>query len=267
MSFHRLTLSLSIGAAFAIFLLPTDSRMFAWTSLVLLVLALVTWGVVSIRSPYFGRALLSGSARDSVALTFDDGPDPASTPALLDLLKSRGARATFFVVGERVRSHPELVRRCQAEGHELGNHSHGHSPWLNFRLRRGMQREIAACQEALAATTGLRPRYYRPPVGLRNPSVHPACTALDLCVIGWQVRSLDTSSRTAKAVVERVLRQIRPGGIVLLHDGKEPRERLLAITQGVLHGLETRGLRAVTVGELLAPRVASEPQPALARRQ
>lgn len=252
MSFHRLTLPLTIGAAFAILLLPSDWRIPAWTSLILLVAALVTWGVVSIRSPYFGRALLAGSNRSAVALTFDDGPDPASTPALLDLLKSRGVRATFFVVGERVRAHPELVRRCHAEGHELGNHSHTHSPWLNFRLRRGMQREIAACQAALEATTGRRPRYYRPPIGLRNPAVHPACAALDLRVIGWQVRSFDKSSRAPDAVVGRILREVRPGGIVLLHDGGQPRDRLLAITEAILHGLQARGLRAITVGELLA---------------
>ncbi len=255
MSLHRVTLPLSIGAAFAIFMLPSDWRVFAWTSLVLLVFALVTWGVVSIRSPYFGRALLASSARDAVALTFDDGPDPASTPALLDLLQSRGARATFFVVGERVLAHPELVRRCHAEGHELGNHSHTHSPWLNFRLRRGMQREIAACQEALEATTGRRPRSYRPPVGLRNPAVHPACAALGLRVIGWQVRSFDKSGRARDAVVSRVLHQLRPGGIVLLHDGGQPRERLLAITSGILQDIEARGLRTVTVDELLgSPR-------------
>ena len=250
MSLHRLTILLGIGAAFAILLLPPGWRVFAWTSLVLLVLALVTWGVVSIRSPYFGRALLAGSAPDAVALTFDDGPDPASTPALLDLLKSRGARATFFVVGERVRAHPELVRRCHAEGHELGNHSHSHSPWLNFRLRRGMQRELAACQDAIETTTGRRPRSYRPPVGLRNPSVHPACAALGLRVIGWQVRSFDRSRRAPEAVVERVLHQVRPGGIILLHDQSQPRERLLVITDGILHGLAARGLRAVTLEEL-----------------
>lgn len=250
MTLHRVTLALAIGAALAVLLLPPGWRVLAWTSLAVLVLALVTWGVVSIRSPYFGRALLAGSARDAVALTFDDGPDPASTPALLDLLESRGARATFFVVGERVRAHPELVRRCQAEGHELGNHSHTHSPWLNFRLRRGMQREIAACQDALEATTGCRPRWYRPPVGLRNPSVHPACDALGLQVIGWQVRSFDRAHRAPAAVVERVLHQIRPGGIVLLHDRGQPRERLLTITNGILQGLAARGLRAVTLEEL-----------------
>jgi peptidoglycan/xylan/chitin deacetylase (PgdA/CDA1 family) len=251
LSLHRVTLVLGIGAAFAILLLPPGWRVCAWTSLVLLVFALVTWGVVSIRSPYFGRALLGGSSRDSVALTFDDGPDPVCTPALLDLLKSRGVRATFFVVGERVRAHPELVRRCQAEGHELGNHSHSHSPWLNFRLRRGMQLEIAACQDAIEATTGRRPRWYRPPVGLRNPAVHPACAALGLRVVGWQVRSLDKSGRAPDAIAERVLRHVRPGGIVLLHDGGQTRERLLAITDGILRGLETRGLRAVTLGQLL----------------
>jgi len=254
---HRLCQLLWIGSLPAILLLPAGWRSLAWTSVTLAFLALVVWGVVSIRSPFFGRALVAGTNPGAVALTFDDGPDPRSTPTLLDLLERHGVTATFFVVGERVRSHPELARRCHNAGHELGNHSQRHSPWLNFRLRRGMRSEIAACQEALAVTIGRRAHYYRPPIGLRNPAVHPVCAELDLCVIGWQVRSLDKSRLTPAAVVERVLHQVRPGGIVLLHDGGQPSERLLAITEGILRGLEIRNLRAVSLRELLGPPVAS----------
>lgn len=251
MSLHRLSLFLWIGALLAIFLLPEHWRVPAWTGVTVVLVALVTWGVVSIRSPWFGRALLAGRDPSAVALTFDDGPDPASTPALLDLLKARGVRATFFVVGERVRAHPELARRCIAEGHELGNHSESHSPWLNFRLRRGMQRELAACQDAIERATGRRARAYRPPVGLRNPAVHPACAALDLCVIGWQVRGLDKTGRAPDDIVRRVLSRVRPGGIVLLHDGGQPAERVSSIAGGIIDGLQARGLCAVPVQELL----------------
>jgi len=200
--------------------------------------------------------VLAGSHPAAVALTFDDGPDPASTPALLDLFARRGARATFFVLGERARAAPELVRRMAAEGHEVGNHSDRHSPLLNFRLRAGMRAEIAACQATLAPLLGRAPRYYRPPVGLRNPAVHPVCEELGLELIGWRVRSLDKSRRTPEAVVAAVLGALRPGDVVLLHDGGQPRARLLAIAEGLLDGLELRGLRAVGLGELMSAHVS-----------
>lgn len=252
MSPHRLALLCWIGVSLALLGLPAPWSALAWALVTLLFLSVLAWGVASIRSPFFGRALLGAPQPGAVALTFDDGPDPNSTPALLDLLRSRGARATFFVVGEHVRSHPELARRCQAEGHELGNHSQRHSFLLNFRLRAGMRRDLAACQATLVAATGRAPRFYRPPVGLRNPAVHPVCDELELCLVGWQVRSFDTSRRAPEAVVRRVLRQVRPGGIVLLHDGGQPRERVLTITEGILRGLESRGLRPVPLSELLS---------------
>ncbi len=238
-------------AAFALlaasFALPPPVRARAWVLLALVYLGLVAWGVISIRSPFFGRALCELPDSPGVALTYDDGPNPASTPALLDLLAERGVQATFFVVGKEARAQPELLRRIHAEGHVIGNHSERHSPFLNLCFRGPMQREIEACQRTLTDLTGETPRHYRPPVGLRNPAVHPTAAALGLTVVGWSVRSYDRSSEPAQQVVERVLAATHPGAIVLLHDGGLPPERVLAITRGLLDGLDRAGLETCAV--------------------
>jgi peptidoglycan/xylan/chitin deacetylase (PgdA/CDA1 family) len=256
---YRLALSSGIGLMLAAFLLPHEWRAPAWIVVFSSFSVLFAWGVVSIRSPLFGRAFLAGTRTDAVALTFDDGPDPEGTPAVLDVLARRGVTATFFVVGERVRAHPELARRAVEAGHELGNHSARHSLVLNFLSRRGMRADLEACQEAIRAATGRAARTYRPPVGLRNPAVHPVCRALGLTVIGWQVRSLDKSRRAPEEVVRRVLARVRPGGIVMLHDGGQERERSSAILDGLLTGLEQRGLCVVALSALLAAPAAEIP--------
>lgn len=240
-----------VVAAVGVWFLPAH-RDHAWGILAFLYAVVATWGTVSIRSGIFGKAHHTGDpASGRVALTFDDGPDPAATPAILDLLAARGVKATFFCVGERVCAHPEVVTRCQAEGHALANHSHRHRALTNLLFGGGMRREMTACQEALFEVTGERPRYYRPPMGLMNHAVVGAAEAHGLELVGWQARGLDTTARPAAQVVARILRAVKPGGIVLLHDGAQDPTRAVAITAGVLDGLTERGLKPVRVDELL----------------
>jgi peptidoglycan/xylan/chitin deacetylase (PgdA/CDA1 family) len=203
------------------------------------------------RSGVFGRARTSGPpSRPEVALTYDDGPDSLATAALLDLLRTRGVPAAFFVVGRNARAHPDLVRRARDEGHLLANHSDRHAWWTNFLSGSRLLREMEACATALEETTGERPRHYRPPVGLMNPSVAPAAAALGLTLVGWSVRSLDRTRRTAEQVASRVLRRVRAGDIILLHDGGQAPDRIVRITERILDGLSARGLRAVRLDRL-----------------
>lgn len=254
MSQHNIACVVWMLALAAAFLLPPHLRAAAWGLATALFLVAITIGVVSIRSNYFGRAVLSGADRAAVALTFDDGPDPASTPGLLDLLKRRRATATFFVVGDKVRNAPDLVRRCADEGHEVGNHSDHHSVLLNLRMRAGMRADITRCQRTLEETLGQAASLYRPPAGLRNHAVHPACKDLGLRVIGWNVHSHDRSSEPPADVADEVLRGVGPGAIVLLHDGGLAPERVVTITERILDGLDERGLQTVRISQLLDPR-------------
>lgn len=210
-------------------------------------------GVVSLKSQYFCDAVWRGtSGRPEVALTFDDGPDPASTPAILDLLAEMRISATFFVVGSRVRSHPRLAKRCILEGHLVENHSDRHGLATNFLMKGPMTRELHACNAAITQATGMNPRYYRPPVGLSNPATGPAAEKLGLTLVGWDARGFDGRSCDPDTVVQRILRRVQPGSIILLHDGGRDSSKLIAITTALLHGLKERGLSPVRLDHLLS---------------
>lgn len=152
-------------------------------------------------------------------LTIDDGPEPLQTPAILDVLRDCGVRATFFVIGRNVRAHPGLCRRMAEEGHSVQNHTESH-PSATFwaALPRRAQREIHDCSEAVLQATGLRPSQFRAPVGMANPFVHLAAADAGLPLIGWSATGHDGIAHDPTLVVERIRRSVRPGGIVLFHE-------------------------------------------------
>ncbi len=243
---------LVLAAAAALAVALPGQRLWVASAAPLALIGGIAWAVVSPASQRLGPAgARAPHDRPEVALTFDDGPDPAATPALLDLLAERGAPATFFLVGERARAHPDLVRRIVAEGHLVANHSDRHALTTNFFGVARLRAELTACQETLTALAGAPPRYYRPPVGLMNHAVAPVCRALGLEVVGWSVRSLDTTRRTVEAVLARVRRGLRPGAIVLLHDGGQEPERARAIAAAVLESAAEAGLEPVRLDRLL----------------
>jgi peptidoglycan/xylan/chitin deacetylase (PgdA/CDA1 family) len=187
-----------------------------------------------------------------VALSYDDGPSPANTRALLDVLASADARATFFVVGSRVEQNPEIVAQTLKAGHELGNHSHTH-PNLRSIPPEEALREVeaaAAAIEAVAGPTSL----FRPPFG-KNPSNHVEIAArLGLQTVLWSIDSGDTMPFSAGRIEREVTGRVQPGDVVLLHDGGDRRDRTLDATERILAALGSRGYRFVTVSELLALR-------------
>lgn len=197
-----------------------------------------------------------------VALTFDDGPDPDITPAVLDLLAEYDARATFFVIGRFLEKHRALGERIHREGHELGNHSWHHSYLLNFSSAAGHGVEIDRCSQLIKSVTQLdREPLYRPPVGLKSPAMARAAHKRNLDVVAWSIHSRDTFARDPRSVANGVVSRIRPGDIVLLHDGhdrdNQHRPLILEALPLLLQGLGERGLKPVTVSEL-----SNETQPA-----
>jgi peptidoglycan/xylan/chitin deacetylase (PgdA/CDA1 family) len=186
---------------------------------------------------------LPGSA-PRVWLTIDDGPSP-ETPAVLDLLDRYQAKATFFLVGERALAQPELVRQMLARGHTLGNHSHRHPQTRFWRLgRAAMADEIAQCQQALTAIAGQPPRWYRSVVGMTNPFVAAPLRAHGLTRVAWSARGFDGVKCDPGATVARIVRDLKPGAIVLLHEGAAHGHNL-AIVEGVLQAMRERGYRSV----------------------
>ena len=153
-----------------------------------------------------------------VALTFDDGPDPVDTPKLLDLLREKGVKATFFVVGKRADQHPEIVRRAWAEGHLIANHTWSHHPLFCFLLPRRLRSEIERGAESIRRICGSRPRLFRSPVGLRHPLLAPYLEEAGLEYISWRIRTRDTLTANSSVLAQRILSKASSGDIILLHD-------------------------------------------------
>lgn len=179
-----------------------------------------------------------------VWLTIDDGPS-GDTPALLDLLDRHGARATFFLVGERAQARPALVAEIVRRGHDIGNHSHTHPQERFWALGpRAMAGEIGRAQQALAALAGRPPVWFRSVVGMTNPFVAAPLRRHGLTRVAWSARGFDAVDADPVRVLQRIQRDLRPGAIVLLHEGA-PHGRSLEIIEATLCLLAERGLGAV----------------------
>lgn len=193
---------------------------------------------------------------NKIALSFDDGPDPAVTPAVLDVLARYGAHASFFVIGQKLDQSPELARRVLGEGHELGNHSWRHSRWQNFWAASTQAQEIRRGEQAVTAFTGGRSRpLYRSPIGLKSPPLAHAAHQLGIRICAWSLHARDTRTASAAQIAERVLKRVRAGDIILMHDGHDlpgrTRPECAQATGLILAGLREKGLESVTVSELL----------------
>jgi peptidoglycan-N-acetylglucosamine deacetylase len=184
--------------------------------------------------------------RSEIWLTIDDGPDPADTPRILDLLDGHGARATFFLIGERAANQPAIVAEIVRRGHEVAHHTHTH-PARTFwcagpaRVRRELDAALAAMRPA-----GTPPRWFRPPVGIKNFFLGGELAKRGLRCVGWSVRSYDSIMRDPAKVAGRVMAKIRPGAIVVMHEGewldRNVRVRALEL---VLEALAARDVRCV----------------------
>jgi peptidoglycan/xylan/chitin deacetylase (PgdA/CDA1 family) len=155
----------------------------------------------------------------AVWLTIDDGPDPATTPRMLDLLDAHGARATFFFVGCKAARHPELVAEVLRRGHTVGNHTLTH-PCITFwhAAARRTAAEIDGCARALRHAGASATPWFRPPAGVKGLALHRGLAARDLTLVAWTTRGFDTISRRPESVVARMVRRIAPGAIILLHE-------------------------------------------------
>ena len=161
----------------------------------------------------------AGGSRPRVALTFDDGPHPEDTPAILDILGEAGVTGTFFFVGKKARAHPGLVRRAARAGHQVESHSDTHPWWFSLAGPLRLRREIGEASRTLEDLTGRPVRFFRPPVGHKNLFLEDALRGTGLEVVIWSVRPFDTLRRPPERIRRSVLGAARPGGIILLHEG------------------------------------------------
>ncbi len=210
------------------------------------------WPRSTLLGPNLTRLPPAAAARREIALTIDDGPAPAVTPRVLDLLDAAGARATFFCIGERAARHAALVRDIIARGHAVENHSQHHAKLFAAHGPRRMRDEVAAAQATLADLTGQPPAFFRAPAGLRSPFLDPILADLDLRLAAWTRRAYDTRRGNAAYVLARLTAGLAPGDILLLHDGNAARTAageavILAVLPGLLAAIRAAGLATVTL--------------------
>jgi peptidoglycan/xylan/chitin deacetylase (PgdA/CDA1 family) len=175
-------------------------------------------------SQIFGKTLIAGGDARELALTFDDGPNDAATPELLEVLARHGVRATFFNMGSFARQRPEIVRAVAAAGHLLGNHTMSH-PKLSFTSGKRVRQELADCNAVLEDLTGAAVRFFRPPFGARRPMVLRAARELGLTPVMWNVTGFDWNPIGVDGILGNLERGIAKnrqrgcGSNLLLHDG------------------------------------------------
>jgi len=192
--------------------------------------------------------------RKTVALTFDDGPDPLTTLPLLDLLEKKEVTATFFVIGEKAASHPALIDSIIQKGHQLGNHSFRHSSRIFFQKVAAVATDMEATQRVLKKH-GVEPLVYRPPMGIVSPRLQPALVKTALTLVTFSNRPLDAGNRRLHNLSGRVLQRLQDGDIVLLHDKRPHDEEKIGTwlkeVEAIVNGIEKSGMQVVPLSEVI----------------
>ena len=203
-------------------------------------------------SPLFGPALgkIEGD-RKVVALTFDDGPNPDATPLILDTLREKKVRATFFILGSHAERWPELVRRIAHEGHQIGNHGYFHRK-QQFKSPFYVSRDIRLGIRAIKRAGAPAPRYFRAPHGFRSPWTTPIASSYGERTVGWSLGVWDSDRPGVDEIVKRTLEGVEPGSIILLHDGDGynpdgDRTQTAAALPQIIDGLKEQGYEFATL--------------------
>jgi peptidoglycan/xylan/chitin deacetylase (PgdA/CDA1 family) len=250
--------SLLLHAAMAIALIAAPQQwrwiltLFFANHLALTVIGL--WPRSTLLGPNWTCLPSACAARGEIALTIDDGPHPEVTPQVLDLLDRHGVRATFFCVGREAARYPQLCKAIVERGHAIENHTQHHPHYFAFLGLAGLEREIRAGQETLSAITGRAPEFFRAPAGLRSPLLDPVLSRLGLQLAAWTRRGFDTRTGDPAVVSRRLMKDVRAGAILLLHDGNSARSPngapiILEVLPGLLDAAAEAGLHFITLHE------------------
>ncbi|GAA1722182.1 hypothetical protein GCM10009745_84070 [Kribbella yunnanensis] len=175
-----------------------------------------------------------------VVLTFDDGPDPAYTPRVLEVLAKYDVKATFFEVGKNVARHPELTKRIHAAGHTIQNHTWNHAD-LRHQTAAGFRKQVGDTDQAIRSAAGITPTCLRPPYGGVSTTVRQRAKALGKELVLWTIDSRDWSKPGPAVIEKRVLGGVKSGSVILMHDGGGNRSQTIAALPGILEKLKAQG--------------------------
>lgn len=210
------------------------------------------WPRCRLLGPNMVRLPKPAMDRGEIALTFDDGPDPLVTPALLDMLDRYSARASFFCIGERAAAHPDLIAEIARRGHSVENHSYSHPNGFALYPPAWLVQELRRAQETITCITGRAPAFFRPPMGLRSPLLDPVLSGLGLRHVSWTRRGHDAVNGDPAAALRRLTSSLAAGDVLLLHDGNCARARndrpiVLEVLPVLLTRMASRGLHSVSL--------------------
>lgn len=220
-----------------------------YEGLLLIYISVLFCGSYFIQWNFFLQSFNGAQTREKcIALTFDDGPAGEKTTRVLDILLENNAQATFFCIGKNMDGNDRSLNRMTAEGHIIGNHSYSHHRLFDLFSSRKMLQELRLTSETCRKITGRSPRFFRPPYGVTNPNLKKAVLRGGFISVGWSVRSFDTVIRQEDRLLKRILKSIRPGAIILLHDTSDT---TLAILPRLLTAVRENGYSIVRLDKML----------------
>jgi peptidoglycan/xylan/chitin deacetylase (PgdA/CDA1 family) len=210
---------------------------------------IVFWGSAFIGSNYHVKTYCGNplETEKKIALTFDDGPHEM-TLLVLDVLKKHNAKATFFCIGKNIETHPDILRKVIEDGHTVGNHTYSHVPFFDFYRKDQVIAEIQQTDALVESVLGKKTNLFRPPYGVTNPSIRRALAITKHKTIGWNIRSLDGVVKTEDFLLNRIIKRIKPGGIVLLHDTSV---QTVIVLEQLLSYLQKNNYAVVPLNQLL----------------
>ncbi|MGB5989149.1 MAG: polysaccharide deacetylase family protein [Marinifilaceae bacterium] len=219
-----------------------------WILFLVISLSIVLfYGSYSIRNSFYVKSFCGINTKEKIiAITFDDGIDSVHTPKILDVLKEFKVKATFFIIGSKVVGNEEILKRIIDEGHLIGNHTFSHKPIFPLFSFKNMLSDIQKCKNILDEYT--ETNLFRPPFGVTNPTISKSIKELGYRSIGWSIRSLDTNTDDIEKTYNRILKRLKGGDIILLHDRLKNSDKLL---KKLLLFLKENKYKVCTVSELL----------------
>jgi peptidoglycan-N-acetylglucosamine deacetylase len=212
-------------------------------------LTLIIYGSAIIQANFYTPVYCYANVSEKeIALSFDDGPNREYTPQVLSTLAEYNARATFFVIGKNIQGNENVLKQIDAEGHSIGNHSYTHSFFVDFNNLQGFKNELNQTAESVFKITGKRMKLFRPPYGVTTPPLVKASNVLNYSIIGWSIRSFDTTTDTTQIITRRVQTRIKPGAIILFHDTSD---KTIQVLKQTLKFARENGYKIVSVEQLL----------------
>jgi peptidoglycan/xylan/chitin deacetylase (PgdA/CDA1 family) len=207
------------------------------------------YGSYNVGSNFFMKVLCSAdTTKKVIAISFDDGPTQHYTPEVLQVLREQRVPAAFFCIGRRIVENEDLFREVHSHGHIIGNHSYSHTPLFSMLTSKQMLKDVRMTDKAINRSIGLQPKLFRPPYGVTSPAMKKVMDAGGYTAIGWNIRSLDTIASNEEKLLNKLIRLLRPGAVILLHDTQKI---TLSVLPRFIQAARNEGYEFVRLDKLL----------------